>query len=122
MKSFHKGGAFFGVGSTGERGGKDATAFATPAAPDGSGYLATLPRHLVADVVSRLDGPSVAKLGMTCRRLRQETSAEKIWKALAHDQEPSSILRNDLVTSNFTWKHLFAWRRHGGGRTVKPTS
>ena len=64
------------------------------------------------DVISRLDGPSVAKLGMTCRRLREETRSGKVWRALAYAQESSGLCRDDLVTQDFTWRHLFAWRRH----------
>ena len=79
---------------------------------DGSGYVDELPRSILLDIISRLDGPSVAKLGMTCRRLREETRSGKIWRALAHAQESSGLCRDDLVTQDFTWRHLFAWRRH----------
>ena len=79
---------------------------------DGCGYVDELPRSILLDVISRLDGPSVAKLGMTCRRLREETRSGKVWRALAYAQESSGLCRDDLVTQDFTWRHLFAWRRH----------
>ena len=79
---------------------------------DGCGYVDELPRSILLDIISRLDGPSVAKLGMTCRRLREETRSGKVWRALAYAQESSGLCRDDLVTQDFTWRHLFAWRRH----------
>ena len=33
-------------------------------------------------------------------------------RALAYAQESSGLCRDDLVTQDFTWRHLFAWRRH----------
>ena len=71
-----------------------------------------LPSSLVAEVIALLDGPSVAKLGMTCRRMREETRSSAIWRTLARRQEPSALVREDLVTRDFTWRHLYAWRRH----------
>ena len=103
--------------------GKPAGLFASPrdeitihkphSSGDGGGRLATLPKAVIADIVSLLDGPSVAKLGMTCRRMRDTTRPSGIWRALARAQEPhSSLVREDLVTRDFTWRHLYAWRRH----------
>ena len=79
----------------------------------GDGYFTTLPKAVVSDIIALLDGPSVAKLGMTCRRLRDTMKPSSIWRALARAQEPhSSLVRQDLITRNFTWRHLYAWRRH----------
>ena len=55
-----------------------------------------LPSSLVAEVIALLDGPSVAKLGMTCRRMREETRSSAIWRTLARRQEPSALVREDL--------------------------
>ena len=102
--------------------GKPAGLFASPrdeikraphSSGDGGGRLATLPKAVIVDIVALLDGPSVAKLGMTCRRMRDTTRPSGIWRALARAQEPhSSLVREDLVTRDFTWRHLYAWRRH----------
>ena len=104
------------------RAGKPAGLFASPrdeikraphSSGDGGGRLATLPKAVIVDIVALLDGPSVAKLGMTCRRMRDTTRPSGIWRALARAQEPhSSLVREDLVTRDFTWRHLYAWRRH----------
>jgi len=104
------------------RAGKPAGLFASPrdeikraphSSGDGGGRLATLPKAVIVDIVALLDGPSVAKLGMTCRRMRDTTRPSGIWRALARAQEPhSSLVREDLVTMDFTWRHLYAWRRH----------
>ena len=104
------------------RAGKPAGLFASPrdeikraphSSGDGGGRLATLPKAVIADIVALLDGPSVAKLGLTCRRMRDTTRPSGIWRALARAQEPhSSLVREDLVTRDFTWRHLYAWRRH----------
>ena len=74
--------------------------------------LGCLPRSIFADVVSRLDGPDVARLGMTCRAARTYCSRPAIWRALARAQEPPALVREDLVNRDFTWKQLYAWRRH----------
>ena len=74
--------------------------------------LGCLPRSIFADVVSRLDGPDVARLGMTCRAARTYCSRPAIWLALARAQEPPALVREDLVNRDFTWKQLYAWRRH----------
>ena len=74
--------------------------------------LGCLPRSIFADVVSRLDGPDVARLGMTCRAARAYCSRPAIWRALARAQEAPALVREDLVNRDFTWKQLYAWRRH----------
>ena len=74
--------------------------------------LGCLPRSIFADVVSRLDGPDVARLGMTCRAARAYCSRPAIWRALARAQEPPALVREDLVNRDFSWKQLYAWRRH----------
>ena len=94
-------------------GNKHAPHPSSRASGDGGGRLATLPKGVIADIIALLDGPSVAKLGMTCRRMRDTTRPSGIWRALARAQEPhSSLVREDLVTRDFTWRHLYAWRRH----------
>ena len=102
----------FPEGSMGRAGkpaaGKPAGLFASPrdeitihkphSSGDGGGRLATLPKAVIADIVSLLDGPSVAKLGMTCRRMRDTTRPSGIWRALARAQEPHSpLVREDLA-------------------------
>jgi hypothetical protein len=74
--------------------------------------LGCLPKHIFADVVSRLDGADVARLGATCRAARALCSRPSIWRALARAQEPPALVREDLVNRDFTWKQLYAWRRH----------
>jgi hypothetical protein len=94
-------------------GNKHAPRPSSRASGDGGGHLATLPKAVIADIIALLDGPSVAKLGMTCRRMSDTTRPSGIWRALARAQEPhSSLVREDLVTRDFTWRHLYAWRRH----------
>jgi|TARA_B110000971_G_scaffold184753_1_gene192623 hypothetical protein len=86
---------------------------ARAAASDADGHFASLPKALVNDIVSLLDGPSAAKLGMTCRRMRDVVKPARVWCALARAQEPhSSLVREDLVTKDFSWRRLYAWRRH----------
>ena len=74
--------------------------------------LGCMPKHIFADVVSRLDGADVARLGATCRAARALCSRPSIWRALARAQEPPALVREDLVNRDFTWKQLYAWRRH----------
>ena len=74
--------------------------------------LGCLPKHIFADVVSRLDGADVARLGATCRAARALCSRPSIWRALARAQEPPALVREDLVNRDFTWKQLYAWRQH----------
>ena len=82
-------------------------------ARDGVDLLDLLPRALIDDVVSRLDGVAVARLGMTCRRMRAATRSHATWRRLAEAQESApSLTRLDLVTRDFTFRHLYAWRRH----------
>ena len=82
-------------------------------ARDGVDLLDLLPRALIDYVVSRLDGVAVARLGMTCRRMRAATRSHATWRRLAEAQESApSLTRLDLVTRDFTFRHLYAWRRH----------
>jgi len=77
-----------------------------------TGFFGALPRVLLTDIVRLLDGPTVAQLGMTCKALRGEARCGRVWRRLAEAQEPSAVVRSDLVTRDFTWRHLYAWRRH----------
>ena len=43
---------------------------------------------------------------------RGDPERESLARALAYAQESSGLCRDDLVTQDFTWRHLFAWRRH----------
>ena len=45
--------------------------------------LGCLPRSIFADVVSRLDGPDVARLGMTCRHRQECTLPTPTFRPLA---------------------------------------
>jgi hypothetical protein len=80
-------GGFMHVGAAGRGGEMTDVRSLLEAAATGSGYLGLLPRSLVAAVVAELDGPSVARLAMTCRAMRQETRGGVVWRRLTRAQE-----------------------------------
>eukprot|EP00727_Mastigamoeba_balamuthi_P009298 m51a1_g4991 hypothetical protein (418) ;mRNA; r:101787-103209 len=77
-----------------------------------SGVFDVLPDALVRRVLSRLDAPSLARVGCTCRRLASISSADELWVAhLASHRLSSWAVRSGSGARSDYASLAASWRR-----------
>ena len=67
------------------------------------GGLLGLPNEVILKILKKLDGPSLAKFGATCKRLRKLAENEELWKKLVLRDYPLEALGE----AQSSWKAIF---------------
>ncbi|GER43653.1 F-box protein [Striga asiatica] len=71
-------------------------------------HFKSLPQDLVLDIMSRLDGPTLAAIGSSSTNLRLASKNEKLWQKLCHETWPSTSNTQIPSRKNRGFKSFYA--------------
>ncbi|KAL3655853.1 hypothetical protein CASFOL_000249 [Castilleja foliolosa] len=71
-------------------------------------HIKSLSQDLILDILSRLDGPTLAATAATCIDLRDAAEDEKLWQKLCHDTWPSTSKRQLSLEKTGGFKSLYS--------------